>query len=75
MGLTWYLIAIDIWSAGVILISLLTGRYPFFLANDDADALVEIASIFGTNALKKFATKMSMSRNNIKMQVTYHVFL
>ncbi|CDH48406.1 cell cycle protein [Lichtheimia corymbifera JMRC:FSU:9682] len=50
--------AIDIWSAGVILISLLTGRYPFFLANDDGDALVEIASLFGTNALKTFATKL-----------------
>ncbi|KAI7878911.1 kinase-like protein [Lichtheimia hyalospora FSU 10163] len=50
--------AIDIWSAGVILISLLTGRYPFFLATDDGDALVEIATLFGTNALKTFATKM-----------------
>lgn len=39
--------AIDIWSVGVILLTMLSGRYPFFQSTDDCDALVELACIFG----------------------------
>ncbi|KAG0166321.1 hypothetical protein DFQ30_007337 [Apophysomyces sp. BC1015] len=52
--------AIDIWSVGVILLSILSGRYPFFLANDESDALVELASIFGKEQMKQCA--MSYNR-------------
>ncbi|KAF8476964.1 kinase-like domain-containing protein [Kalaharituber pfeilii] len=38
---------IDIWSAGVILLTMLTKRFPFFNSADDVDATVEIATIFG----------------------------
>ena len=48
-------IAIDIWSVGVILLTLLTKRYPFFQSTDDCDALVELASIFGFDAMKRTA--------------------
>jgi len=37
-----------VWSAGVILLSLLSGRYPFFKANDDLIALTQIMSIRGS---------------------------
>ena len=47
--------AVDVWSAGVILISFLTARFPFFNSNDDVDALIEISSIFGKVAMKKCA--------------------
>ena len=40
-------VAIDIWSVGVILLTMLTRRYPFFQSTDDMDALVELATIFG----------------------------
>ncbi|XP_021380364.1 cell division cycle 7-related protein kinase-like [Mizuhopecten yessoensis] len=40
--------AVDIWSAGVIFLSLLSGRYPFFRANDDLTALAQIISIMGS---------------------------
>ena len=40
-------VALDIWSAGVILLTLLTRRYPFFQSSDDLDAILEIACIFG----------------------------
>ncbi|XP_010891857.2 cell division cycle 7-related protein kinase isoform X1 [Esox lucius] len=40
--------AIDIWSAGVILLSLLSGRYPFFKASDDLIALTQIMTIRGS---------------------------
>ncbi|KAG0179775.1 hypothetical protein DFQ28_002640, partial [Apophysomyces sp. BC1034] len=47
--------AIDIWSAGVILLSILSGRYPFFLANSEADEIVELASVFGKEEIKRCA--------------------
>ncbi len=46
---------IDVWSTGVILLMLLTRRYPFFQSNDDIDALVEIACIFGNKAMREAA--------------------
>ena len=36
------------WSAGVILLSLLSGRYPFFKASDDLIALTQIMTIRGS---------------------------
>lgn len=56
--------AIDVWSAGVILLSLLSGRYPFFKANDDLMALTQIMTILGSRetiqAAKKFGTCASL---------------
>ncbi|XP_077471639.1 cell division cycle 7-related protein kinase [Stigmatopora argus] len=40
--------AIDVWSAGVILLSLLSGRFPFFKASDDLVALSQIMTIRGS---------------------------
>jgi cell division control protein 7 len=54
--LTWNQSAkIDIWSAGVILLSILSHRYPFFKSPDDLTALVEISIIIGTDRLKDAA--------------------
>ncbi|XP_053507448.1 cell division cycle 7-related protein kinase isoform X2 [Ictalurus furcatus] len=58
--------AIDVWSAGVILLSLLSGRYPFFKANDDLMALTQIMTILGSRetiqAAKKFGKAVVCSR-------------
>ncbi|KAG8436720.1 hypothetical protein GDO86_007708 [Hymenochirus boettgeri] len=40
--------AIDIWSAGIIFLSLLSGRYHFFNAGDDMNALAQIMTIRGS---------------------------
>lgn len=47
---------IDMWSAGVILLTLLGRRFPFFNSADDVDALVEMASIFGNRRMKHAAS-------------------
>lgn len=38
---------LDIWSAGTVLLSFLSRRFPFFNGTDDGDALIEFATIFG----------------------------
>ncbi|ORE00145.1 CDC71 [Hepatospora eriocheir] len=50
---------IDIWSVGVILLCILTTQYPFFLSNDDIDALVELGTIFGHAQMRKTAKLFS----------------
>ncbi|ESP04473.1 hypothetical protein LOTGIDRAFT_136165 [Lottia gigantea] len=53
--------AVDIWSAGVIFLSLLSGRYPFFRANDDLTALAQIISIMGSEEVKTAAKSFGKS--------------
>lgn len=52
--------AIDIWSAGVIFASLLSGHSPLFRDADDTTALAEIISLLGTNKVSKAAKSMGM---------------
>lgn len=47
--------AVDMWAAGVIFLSILSGRYPFFRAPDDVTALAQIMSIMGTEETKEAA--------------------
>lgn len=47
--------AIDVWSAGVIFLTIITTQYPFFYSADDIDAIVEIATIFGHAEMRKAA--------------------
>ena len=54
------LLAIDVWSAGVILMSFLTGKFPLFQANDDIEALMEIAAILGRKRMERTAALHSM---------------
>lgn len=44
--------ALDIWSAGVILLTILSKRFPFFNSADDVEAMIEIATIFGSKRMK-----------------------
>lgn len=46
---------IDIWSAGVILLTILSRRFPFFNSEDDIEAMIEITTIFGTKRMKQAA--------------------
>ncbi|KAI2627603.1 kinase-like protein [Hypoxylon sp. NC1633] len=44
---------IDIWSAGVVLLTILCRRFPFFNSADDIDAMIELATLFGTRRMKQ----------------------
>jgi cell division control protein 7 len=47
--------AVDMWSAGVILLCLLSKRYPFFKAHDDMSAMAQIVGLFGSSECQKAA--------------------
>ena len=53
--------AIDMWSAGVILLSFLSRCYPFFYPKSDLHALSEIISIFGSMECKRVAEKLGIA--------------
>ena len=46
---------IDIWSAGIILLTIICKRFPFFNSADDIDAVVELATLFGRAKMRKAA--------------------
>lgn len=46
---------IDVWSAGVILLTILSRRFPFFNSADDVEAMIEIATIFGARRMRQTA--------------------
>jgi cell division control protein 7 len=58
-----FLLAIDVWAAGVILLSILCQKFPVFVSGDDMEALLEIGCIFGQAQLEKAAHLHSRSRS------------
>lgn len=58
MKLTNQTTAIDIWSCGVIFLSILSQRYPFFHSPDDLTSLAEITALIGTEKMKEAAIKI-----------------
>ena len=50
-------VAVDIWSVGVIFLSLLSGRYPFFKSIDDNMAIMQLISLFGVEMVQRAAQK------------------
>ena len=49
---------LDIWSVGVILLCIMSQRYPFFHSTNDDEALIEIAHIVGAQALHDYGTQI-----------------
>ncbi|KIK64647.1 hypothetical protein GYMLUDRAFT_39661 [Collybiopsis luxurians FD-317 M1] len=47
--------AVDVWSAGMILLFFLTKKFPLFQSNDDVEALMEIAAIIGSRDMAQAA--------------------
>ena len=52
--------AIDVWGGGMIFLSVLTGRYPFFHPPSDDCALYELAYLYGMEDLRKLANLCGM---------------
>lgn len=49
---------VDIWAAGVMLLSILSRCYPFFKNLDDFHSLAEIITVFGDQRIKKTAVQL-----------------
>ncbi|PWN24416.1 kinase-like protein [Jaminaea rosea] len=47
--------ALDVWSAGIVLLAFLTKRFPLFNANNDTEALLELMVVFGKSKLSRCA--------------------
>jgi cell division control protein 7 len=52
--------AIDVWSCGVILLSLLSKKYPFFTNRGDSAALIEVMSVFGSSTCVHAANQIGI---------------
>lgn len=50
--------AVDIWAAGVMMLCMLSGRYPFFRSQDDLTALAEIITVVGSHPVQLAAERM-----------------
>lgn len=48
-------VLIDVWSCGIILLTFLSQRFPFFHSADDIDAFIELCCIFGKKKMKDIA--------------------
>lgn len=48
-------VLIDVWSCGIILLTFLSKRFPFFHSADDIDAFIELCCIFGRKRMKETA--------------------
>ena len=48
-------VLIDVWSCGIILLTFLTKRFPFFHSADDIDAFIELCCVFGKQRMKDAA--------------------
>lgn len=44
---------IDVWSAGVILLTIMSRRFPFFNSADDVEAMIELTTLFGSKRMKQ----------------------
>ena len=56
-------LAVDMWSAGIILLCLLSKRYPFFRAQDDQSAMAQIISLMGSKKCNMASKAYGISDN------------
>lgn len=70
--------AVDVWSAGVIMLCLLAGHGPIFRDADDGTALCEVITLLGSHAVKEAAKQLgvrmllSQERDGYNLQLLCH---
>jgi len=58
--------AVDIWSAGTVMLFFLSGKFPIFTANSDMEALTEQAAILGRDVMEVTAALHSKTLPSIE---------
>lgn len=59
---------IDIWTAGVTMLSMVFQRYPFFKCQDDVDQFLNIVELKGMKAVQEFTDKYGLYFNRAQRQ-------
>lgn len=54
---------LDVWSAGVIMLSIMTGKFPWYQSFTDDEALFEISRVYGIKNLNKLAKTLKRKLN------------
>ena len=67
--------AVDMWSAGVILLCILSGRYPFFRAHDDLTAMAQIIGLKGSKECTEAARSYGEFRSTCCLPPSLPTFL
>ncbi|GAM86527.1 hypothetical protein ANO11243_045410 [Dothideomycetidae sp. 11243] len=49
--------SLDVWSCGIILLTLLSRRFPFFHSADDIDAFIELCTIWGKRKMNEVSLR------------------
>ncbi|KAL9933532.1 hypothetical protein V8E36_007708 [Tilletia maclaganii] len=65
-------VALDIWSAGVILLCMLSKRFPLFNADDDIVAFLELAVLFGRHKMEQCAAFHNRTFKTDIPEITEH---
>lgn len=47
--------AVDVWSAGTVMLFFLSGKFPIFAASSDMEALMEQAAVLGRDVMENTA--------------------
>ena len=68
--------ALDIWSVGVIFLSLLSGKYPFFKGRDDMACIMQIIVFFGSKRCMNTARLLGKNSivHHLNLAKTFLVF-
>ena len=65
--------ALDIWSGGIIFLSLLSRKYPFFKGRDDMAYIMQIIVLFGSTKCVETARRNSTA-HHLNLAKTFPLF-
>lgn len=67
----FFILAIDIWASGVIMICILSRTENFFRAPNDLTALSEIVTIFGSEKIQQLSKRLGVKMISLFLFTTF----